>query len=83
MTARSAPDSYDLGAAPDFAADVAVIRSALLAAVPPRRRLRAVVFPSSTLGVISRNLHLATASAVASVGRLVDVLSARLRIRST
>ncbi|MEO6712599.1 MAG: DUF3488 and transglutaminase-like domain-containing protein [Mycobacteriales bacterium] len=79
--ARYAPDAYLSGALPDFESDVAVLRSALLAAVPGKRRWRAVVFPTSTLRVISRDVHLATAASAGYVGRLVDRLPARLRMR--
>lgn len=79
--ARYAPASYAT-TTPDFHADVAVIRAALLAAVPTGRRLRALLFPASTMGVISRSVHVWSAAAGALAGRLVNQLPARLRIPS-
>ena len=79
--ARYAPASYAAPSTPDFDSDVAIVRAALLAAVSTKRRLRAMIFPSSTLRVISKAVHLRSAVAGALTGRLASRLPLRLRMR--
>jgi len=81
--ARYAPASHTPSSVPDFESDVSLLRAALLAAVPTRRRLRAVVFPASSLAEISRSVHLLSAGIIARAAALADRLPARLRIRSS
>lgn len=81
--ARYAPDSYVAASTPDYDSDVAVIRAALLAGVSWRLRLRALVFPATTLSVISRSIHVWSASAGAAVAHQIERAPSRFRTRSS